>query len=159
MLFFQCTCAASGHGEGASLGPSPALADPFLGAPRRRPRLSGATRGRFAGQLAAKTPGWPAAAGGLCGNPPGWAAWTPGWAAWTPGWAARTPGWAAGPSIGRCQKAVGEGQMGSALQISCFLTEGLFGYAREPTLIFSKVPGRTFFPNLSKFITFAAAPH
>ena len=47
--------------------------------------------------------------------------------------------------------------MGS-LRISCFLTEGLFGYSRLPTFIFSKVAGLAFSPNLSKFITFAAAP-
>ena len=29
---------------------------------------------------------------------------------------------------------------------------------REPTVIFPKVPGRSFFHNQSKFITFAAAP-
>ena len=52
---------------------------------------------------------------------------------------------------------LGKGQMGSALmgslQILCFLTEGLFGCSRQPTFIFPKVPGRTFFHNLSKFIT------
>ena len=57
---------------------------------------------------------------------------------------------------------LGKGQMGSALmgslQILCFLTEGLFGYSRLPTLMFPKVPGRAFFPNLPKFITLAAAP-
>ena len=47
--------------------------------------------------------------------------------------------------------------MGS-LRISCFLTQGLLGYSRLPTFIFPKVPGRTFFPNLSEFITSAAAP-
>ena len=56
----------------------------------------------------------------------------------------------------------GKGQMESALigslQISCFLTEGLFGYSRETNYIFPKVPGRTFSPNLSTFLTFAAAP-
>ena len=51
----------------------------------------------------------------------------------------------------------GSALMGS-LQMSCFLTEGPFGYSRSPTFIFPKVPGCTFFPNLSKFITFAAAP-
>ena len=58
--------------------------------------------------------------------------------------------------------AFGKGKMGSALmgslQISCALTEGPFGYCRLPTCFFPKVPGRTFFPNLSKTITFAAAP-
>ena len=52
--------------------------------------------------------------------------------------------------------------MGSALigslQISCFLTEGLFRYSRLPTFVFPKVPGRAFSYNLSKLITFAAAP-
>ena len=48
--------------------------------------------------------------------------------------------------------------MGS-LQISCFLTEGLFlGTPINLLLIFPKVPGCTFFPNLSKIITVAAAP-
>ena len=64
--------------------------------------------------------------------------------------------------IARVCARVGKGQMGSALmgslQISCFLTEGPFGYSALPTFILPKVPGRTFFPNLSKIITFAAAP-
>ena len=54
----------------------------------------------------------------------------------------------------------GKGQMGSALmgslQMLCFLTEGLLG--TPSTFTFQEVPGRTFFPNLSKFVTFAAAP-
>ena len=57
---------------------------------------------------------------------------------------------------------VGKGQMGSALtgslQMSWFLTGVLFGYSRQPSFIFPKVPGRTFFPNLSILITSAAAP-
>ena len=57
---------------------------------------------------------------------------------------------------------LGKGQMGSALmgslQISCFSTEGLFGYSRQPTFIFPKVPGCTFSPNLSKLLTSAVAP-
>ena len=36
--------------------------------------------------------------------------------------------------------------------------QGLFGYSRSPISVFPKVPGRTFFPSLSKSITFAAAP-
>ena len=57
----------------------------------------------------------------------------------------------------------GKGQMGSALmgplQISCFLTEGFLGTPVDRIIfIFPKVPGRTFFPNLSTFITSAAAP-
>ena len=36
--------------------------------------------------------------------------------------------------------------------------QGLFGYSRQPTFIFPKVPGRTFLPNPSKFVTSAAAP-
>ena len=52
---------------------------------------------------------------------------------------------------------MGSALMGS-LQFSCFLTEGLFGYSRQPTFIFPKVPGHTFFPNLSKILTVAAAP-
>ena len=37
----------------------------------------------------------------------------------------------------------------------CFLlTEGLFGYWRQPTFIFPEVPGRTFFPNLSQVINY-----
>ena len=55
-----------------------------------------------------------------------------------------------------------KGQMGSALmgslQMLCFLTEGLFGYSRWSTFISPEVAGHTFFANLSKFITFAAAP-
>ena len=66
----------------------------------------------------------------------------------------RTSSWGTG--------AIGKAQMGSApvgsLQISCFLTEGLFGYIRYPTCIFTKVAGRTFFPQSVKLITFAAAP-
>ena len=42
--------------------------------------------------------------------------------------------------------------------ILCVLAEGLFGYSREPASIYPEVPGRTFFTNLSKIITFAAAP-
>ena len=57
---------------------------------------------------------------------------------------------------------VGKGQLGSALmwslQTSRFLTEALFGYYLYPSFIFAKVPGRTFFHYLSKFITFATAP-
>ena len=52
---------------------------------------------------------------------------------------------------------MGSALMGS-LQMLCCLTEGLFGYSREPTFLFPKVQGHTFFPNLSKIITFAAAP-
>ena len=59
------------------------------------------------------------------------------------------------------RERVGKGQMGSALigwlRISCFLTQGLSGYSREPTFIFQKVPGRIFFLDLSKLITLAAA--
>ena len=47
--------------------------------------------------------------------------------------------------------------MGS-LQISCFLTAGLFGFSRSPTFICPKVPGRTFFPNPSKFVNFCSGP-
>ena len=57
---------------------------------------------------------------------------------------------------------VGKGQLGSAplgsLHILRCLTEGLFGYSHSPTFIFPKMPGRTFFPNLAKVITFAAFP-
>ena len=53
-------------------------------------------------------------------------------------------------------------QMGSALmrslQMSCVLTEGLCGFSCQPTFVFPKVPGCTFFPNLSKLIASAAAP-
>ena len=52
---------------------------------------------------------------------------------------------------------MGSALMGS-LRISCFLTEGLFGLLPLAYFYLPKVPGRTFFPNLSKFITFAAAP-
>ena len=41
--------------------------------------------------------------------------------------------------------------------ISGFLTERLFGYSRSPAFTFPKVPGRTFFHNLSKTFTFL--PH
>ena len=51
---------------------------------------------------------------------------------------------------------MGSALMGS-LQVSCFLTEGLFEHSDLITFIFLKVPGRTFFHNLSKLITFAAA--
>ena len=44
----------------------------------------------------------------------------------------------------------GANEMGPALvgslRLSCFSTEGLFGYSRSPTCIFPKVPRRTFFP-------------
>ena len=52
---------------------------------------------------------------------------------------------------------VGSALEGS-LQIPCFLTAGPFVYSREPASIFPEGPGRNFFPNLSEFITFAAAP-
>ena len=56
----------------------------------------------------------------------------------------------------------GKGQMGVSTKgvtaLLCFSTKGPFGYSRQPTFIFPKVPGRTFFPNLPKFVTFAAAP-
>ena len=76
----------------------------------------------------------------------------------------KAPPWlAAGPAPPASRPAeLGKGQMGSALmeplQVLCFSTEGPFGYSRKPTFIFPKVPGPTFFPNLSRFITFAAAP-
>ena len=53
---------------------------------------------------------------------------------------------------------MGSAIMGSLQLFLCFSTEGLFWYSREPTFIFPRVLGRTFFPNLSKLITFAAAP-
>ena len=43
----------------------------------------------------------------------------------------------------------------------CFLTEGLFGYSREPAFIFTKMLGRTFFFwsfCYKEINTFAAAP-
>ena len=56
---------------------------------------------------------------------------------------------------------VGKGQIGSALMgsllIVCFLTDFL-GTPVNLLVIFPKVPGRTFFHNLTKLITFAAAP-
>ena len=52
----------------------------------------------------------------------------------------------------------GSALVGSLQIVYVFLTEGLFGYSHQPTLIFPKVPGRTFFLNLSKFVAFAAAP-
>ena len=50
------------------------------------------------------------------------------------------------------------GYSNNKLQLSCFLREGPFGYPAEPTFIFPNVPGRTFSPNLSKLLAFAAAP-
>ena len=47
---------------------------------------------------------------------------------------------------------------GVTARFVCFLTEGLLGCSCELTCIFPRVPGRTFFPNLSKCDTFAAAP-
>ena len=44
------------------------------------------------------------------------------------------------------------------VQISCIMTEELFGYSRQPTSISPKVPGRTLSPNLSNKFTFAANP-
>ena len=41
---------------------------------------------------------------------------------------------------------------------SVFLDRGTFWVLPLTTLVFAKVPGRTFSPNLSKLITFAAAP-
>ena len=40
-----------------------------------------------------------------------------------------------------------------------FVLAVVFGYSREPTFISQKVPGRTFFHNLSKSITFVQRPH
>ena len=42
--------------------------------------------------------------------------------------------------------------------ICVFFDGGTFWLPMLTYLVFPKVPGRTFFPNLSKFITFAAAP-
>ena len=74
---------------------------------------------------------------------------------------------------------LGKGQMGSArmgsLQIftsfdewgqhywgrcklDVFWQRDFLGTAVKPTFVFPKVPGRTFFPNLSEFVTSAAAP-
>ena len=44
------------------------------------------------------------------------------------------------------------------LQISCTLAEGLFGVLPLTYFYLPKMPGCAFFPNLSTFITFAAAP-
>ena len=52
---------------------------------------------------------------------------------------------------------MGSAPMGS-LQIACFFAKGLFGYSHQPTFVFAKVRGRTFFPDLSIFIPYAAAP-
>ena len=59
-------------------------------------------------------------------------------------------------------KYLGKGQMGSALigvaaNVVFLLAEGPFRDSRKPTFSFPKVPGRAFFPNLLKLITFAAA--
>ena len=56
---------------------------------------------------------------------------------------------------------LGRGQMGSALMGSLqlsFFYRNLFGYSRQPTFIFPKVPGRICSPNLSKFVTFCSGP-
>ena len=50
----------------------------------------------------------------------------------------------------------GVGTNGVTANFMCF--DRLLGYSRLPTFIFPKVPGRTFFPNQSKCITFAATP-
>ena len=42
--------------------------------------------------------------------------------------------------------------------VRVFLTDQLFGYSLEPTLILPKVPGWTCFPDLTKVMAFAAAP-
>ena len=47
---------------------------------------------------------------------------------------------------------------GVAANLSFFDRGTFCGCAREPTFIFQKVPGRSFIPNLSEFITFAGAP-
>ena len=64
--------------------------------------------------------------------------------------------------FGYFQGVVGECQMGSvlmgSLQMSCFIDRGTFWVLPLTYFIFPKVPGRTFSPNRSKFITFAAAP-
>ena len=88
-----------------------------------------------------------------------------------PGRPRRGPGpWAPGQRRARQgseggQTELGKGQMGLALmgslQISCFFClfwQSTFGYSLCPTFISPEVTGCTFFPNLSKFITFAAAP-
>ena len=47
------------------------------------------------------------------------------------------------------RKGTNEVSTNGVTAIVCFLTEGPFGYYRKPTSIFPKVPGLTFFPNLS----------
>ena len=57
---------------------------------------------------------------------------------------------------------IGKGQMGSALtgplQIPSLFDWGTFWVHPLTYFIFPKVPGRTFFPNLLRFITFAVSP-
>ena len=72
----------------------------------------------------------------------------------------------AGAAIGRLAQSrsqeFGEGQTGSALmgslQTSCFFDRGTFGVLPLTYLCFPKSAQGTFFPNMSKLITFAAAP-
>ena len=65
-------------------------------------------------------------------------------------------------SYGWSQCVFGKGHMGSALigslQCYVFWQRDFGGIPVNICFIFPKVPGRTFFPKLSKFITFAAAP-
>ena len=65
-------------------------------------------------------------------------------------------------SLASSSAVVGKGRMGSALmgslQISRFLTEGLFGGTPvNLRFIFPKMPGCTFFPNLSKSLPHLSA--
>ena len=69
------------------------------------------------------------------------------------------PGAEGGPAGGAL---LGKGQMGSALmgslQILCFWQRDFLGTPVNLLVFSPKVTGRTFFPNLPKSITFAAAP-
>ena len=62
----------------------------------------------------------------------------------------------------RLRARLGKGQMGSALmgslQIWSFWQRDLLGIPANLLFIFPEVPGRTFFHNLSKMLTFAVAP-
>ena len=92
------------------------------------------------------------------------------WARWLGGPAGRYVSAAAvcdahaGSTSEAVRPFLGTGQMGLALvgslQMSnvIFFDRGTFWVLPLTYFIFSKVPGRTFFPNLSNFTTFAAAP-
>ena len=112
----------------------------------RTSKQAGRQASRQAGKQASRQAG--RQAGRRAGRRAGW------WAGWQ---ASRRAGGQA------CRRSCfGKGQMGSALvgplPFLVFVWQGPFGYARQPTFIFSKVLGCTVCRNLTKTITFAAAP-